>query len=136
MEPEKNGPADEPPPALEDDPSNRRVHPRVMGPPIDISGIWGTVIDISLTGIAVTVTTPIAVGTQLDLVLTDTRSLEQRWIPAEVMWSRRDRVGLQWVDLSAEDRHWLLERFALWLDVYRETIRILDFDADDEVTAP
>jgi len=108
------------------DERNRRVHPRVERPPVDLSGIWGEVVDISLTGIAVMVTDPIDLGTRLDLVVTDARTHDQRWIPAEVMWSEGKRTGLRWVDLSDDDRAWLLERFSAWLNLYRQTLRVLE----------
>lgn len=115
---------------------NRRVHPRVFRPPVEISGIWGEVVDISLTGLAVTATGPLEAGTTLDLVLTDSRSHEQRWIPAEVMWSTPSKAGLRWVDLSDEDRQWLIQRFSNWLRLYRETLRVMDLQFEEVPDAP
>jgi hypothetical protein len=109
---------------------NRRLQPRVERPPVSISGVWGEVLDISLTGISVTVERGLEPGMRLDLVLMDTRSAEQRWIEAEVMWSDQERAGLRWIELTAEDQEWLVERFSSWLEFYREALRVLQLHSD------
>lgn len=114
-----------------DDETSRRVHPRVAGPPILVSGLWGKVKDISLTGLCVLVDTPLRHGDCFDLVLTDSLSRENRWIPAEVQWYSRGQAGLRWIDLEPEDQNWLVDRFRRWLEHCQQELRELEGQMSD-----
>ena len=92
----------------------RRVFARVEEPPLYASGLWATVHDVSVGGICLSLDTPVVPGAQYDLILTDGAAPYTAEIRAEVVWYRKDRAGLRWVDPSPEQQQWLVERFVEW----------------------
>ena len=91
-----------------------RQHPRVFNPPLHVSGIWGTVYDVSEGGICLVTTTPLQAGDQYELILTDCLVHFTKEIRAEVVWYRRGRAGLRWIDLAPDQLLWLDGAFACW----------------------
>jgi hypothetical protein len=104
----------------------RRAHPRVPRPPLSVSGLWGRVQDISMTGICLHLDAPVRHGECYDLILTDEISGDYRWIQAEVIWCTADRAGLSWVDLSEDEEQWLVTRFQRWLGELRTELHALE----------
>jgi len=98
-------------PARERRKSERREHPRLPSPPLDVGGLWARIYDISLGGICLILNAPLKVGDQYGLVLTD-GMFQAQDIHSEVVWSHGSSAGLRWVDLSPEQENWLREQFS------------------------
>ena len=92
----------------------RREHPRVPNPGLEVNGIWADVHDVSLGGICLQVDAPLEPYRQCDMVLTDPGARSSRDFRAEVVWSRKGRAGFRWVELSEEQKQWLGERLEGW----------------------
>jgi hypothetical protein len=89
-----------------------RQETRLEDPPIDIDGIWTAVYNISPGGMCIVSLDPMQVGGQRRFKLIDRRSGRTCTLVGQVMWkepvgNELTRVGVQWVELTAESRHWL-----------------------------
>lgn len=79
-----------------------------------VSGLRAVVHDVSRGGICLHTSDSLTPGEKLELLLTDTDVFHSAEIRAEVRWSARGQVGLQWVDLDRRQREWLESRIRDW----------------------
>jgi hypothetical protein len=84
-------------------------------PPLFISGLRGTVHDVSRAGISLVLEEPVAPGTRCRLVLRDALDLTTQEMEAEAIWCVGGRAGFRWVGLTREQDDWLLRHFQAWL---------------------
>ncbi len=96
-------------------PLRRRGAPRIEAPPLFVSGVPADVIDVSLGGICLRTRNPLALGQELDLVVSDGLCNFTTELRAQVVWCGRGRVGLRWLALSEAQLQWLRDRSATWL---------------------
>lgn len=94
--------------------AERRQHPRLVNPPVHVSGPRVSINDLSLGGIHLVGAGPAEVGERMELILTDAETHYTETLEAEVMWRRRDAAGLRWVDLTERQTQWLEQRMATW----------------------
>lgn len=95
----------------------RRGAPRhEPGLPLEARGIArGRIHDISRTGAAIDSPDPLDIGSQVDLELVDKPTGLGCNFRARVVWRRSGRIGLEFVNMTAEQDGWLASRFVEWL---------------------
>jgi len=93
---------------------NRREHARIMEPPVEVSGDWISVVDVSEGGICLRTNAPMRKGDRCELILTDGAVFYTQSLDAEVMWRAGDKIGLRWIDPNEDQQEWLRERCAIW----------------------
>lgn len=103
------------PAPLRVEPGERRREPRLACPPLFVDGLSAVVQDVSRTGIALQVDTPIRVGEVYRLHLTDAIDESSETLEAEVVWRDGKRAGLEWCNLTFEQDAWLRAQFTAWL---------------------
>lgn len=92
----------------------RRIHPRLVNPPVHVSGPRVSINDVSLGGIHLIGAGPAEVGERMELILTDAETHYTETLEAEVMWRRRDAAGMRWVNLTERQTQWLEQRMDCW----------------------
>lgn len=85
----------------------RRWEPRISNPPLRIGGLPAVVSDVSLGGVCLVLSSPLALGERVGLALTDNIGPSTRQFRAEVLWQRGAQSGFRWLDLELEERRWL-----------------------------
>jgi len=93
---------------------DRRQHPRIVHPPVHVSGPRVAINDVSLGGVHLIGAGPAEVGERMELILTDADTHYTETLEAEVMWRRRDAAGLRWVNLTDRQAEWLEQRIDSW----------------------
>ena len=91
----------------------QRQETRIEDPPIDVDGVWTAVYNISPGGMCIVSLDPMQVGWQRKFKLIDRRSGRTCTLVGQVMWTvpvshELTRVGVQWVELDAARRDWLM----------------------------
>jgi hypothetical protein len=71
--------------------------------------------DVSRTGIALQVDSPVRVGEVYELQVTDAIDESAKTLEAEVVWCDGKRAGLAWCNLTFEQDAWLRAKFTAWL---------------------
>jgi hypothetical protein len=116
--------------------ANRREHLRVEHPPLGVSGPRATVQNISLGGICLVLDTVAQRGDRFDLHLTDALSPAAQAMQGEVVWCKRGRAGLRWINQSPMQFLWLCERLNFWWSRgERFSVRINEIYSDREPAA-
>jgi hypothetical protein len=101
--------------AESDGPAERRRHPRLPNPPLEVNTEGRLAVqDISRGGICLAAGQPLAVGSCWELILTDGILFFTQTMAAEVVWYRAGVAGLRWLDLDERQQQWLEERFRQW----------------------
>ena len=95
--------------------SERRGSLRHGGPPLYVSGIRGTVHDVSRGGVCLVLEEPVEHGSRFSLVLRNALDDSTQEVEAEVVWHVGDCTGFRWVELTPEQDLWLLNCFQAWL---------------------
>ena len=95
----------------------RRSAPRhEPGLPLEARGAArGQIHDISRSGAAINSSQALDVGSQVDLELVDLPTGLGCNFRARVVWCKAGRIGLEFVNLTAEQDGWLASRFVDWL---------------------
>jgi hypothetical protein len=105
------------PPGGSGEQSDRRGAPRhEPGLPLEARGAArGRIHDISRSGAAIDSPDTPAIGSQVDLELVDLPTGLGCNFRARVIWCRSGRIGLEFVNVTAEQDGWLASRFVEWL---------------------
>jgi hypothetical protein len=105
------------PPGGSGEESERRRTPRYEpGLPLEARGVArGRIHDISRTGAAIDSPDALDIGSQVDLELVDLPTGLGCNFRARVVWCQAGRVGLEFVNVTAEQDGWLASRFVEWL---------------------
>ncbi len=93
----------------------RRAASRHGGPPLIVTGIRGTVHDVSRGGICLVLEEPAECGSRHTLVLRNALDATSQRVEAEAVWHSGDCTGFRWVELTPEQDLWLLNCFRAWL---------------------
>jgi hypothetical protein len=93
--------------------AERREHRRVEEPAVGADERT-TVHNVSLGGICMSLETPVRQGDRLSLRLRARSSADGQEMRAEVVWSRRGRVGLRWVEQTPDQFFWLCQSLGFW----------------------
>jgi len=98
------------------EPERRRAPRYEPGLPLEARGAArGRIHDISRSGAAIDTQQSLDIGSQVDLELVDLPTGLGCNFRARVVWCRAGRVGLEFVNLTAEQDGWLASRFVEWL---------------------
>ena len=97
------------------EPPERRRSSRHGGPPLHVSGIRGTVHDVSRGGVCLVLEEPVECGERYPLVLRNALDDSTQEVEAEVVWHADNCTGFRWVELTPEQDLWLLNCFQAWL---------------------
>jgi hypothetical protein len=95
---------DEPAPGID-----TRQTPRFRWPFVFGASTHGAIYDISTGGVCLAAATPLSKGSAYTLVLTNGWRRDSQTLQARVLWWRKGRAGLEWVDLLPDQRRWLEE---------------------------
>jgi hypothetical protein len=92
--------------------SEQRQEFRLEDPPIELDGVWTAVYNISLGGMCIVSLDPLQVGLRRKFRLINRMSGKGCTLSGEVMWTvpvspELNRVGVRWIEVSAEVRQWL-----------------------------
>ncbi len=97
---------------------DRRTEPRVGEcPPVRVFGLPAVVYDVSRHGISLLIEDGLTTGECRRLILQDTLDGSTQDLPAEVVWVRRGRAGLRWLEAEGQGAAWLAHRFQVWLQL-------------------
>jgi hypothetical protein len=80
-----------------------------------VTGIRGTVHDVSRGGVCMVVDEPVEWGVRYALVLRNAVDGSTQEVEAEAVWRSGDCTGFRWVELTPEQDRWLLNCFQAWL---------------------
>ena len=93
----------------------RRGSSRHGGPPLSVTGVRGTVHDVSRGGVCLVLEEPVEWGVRYALVLRNAVDGSTQEVEAEAVWRSGDCTGFRWVELTPEQDRWLLHCFRAWL---------------------
>ncbi len=91
----------------------RREHRRIREEGVDVEGAL-VVHNISLGGVCLELPGEFEVGDRLTLRLGDRRSATSQVFRAEVMWARKGRAGVRWVEQTPDQFLWLCQALGFW----------------------
>jgi hypothetical protein len=92
----------------------QREHPRIAAPPLIISDLNATVMNVSLGGACIMSNHPLKLGEVYELIATDGVFFYTVELKGRVVWARDGKFGLKWEDARPEQVEWLRDRFDAW----------------------
>ena len=118
--------------------SEQRQQTRLEDPPIEVDGVWTAVYNISPGGMCIVSLDPLQVGWRRKFRLMNRKSGRGCTLTGEIMWTvpvshELTRVGVQWIEVTPEVRHWLAEQMLVSAETLRGTLWATSADRSQSI---